>query len=224
MCRGGPALRSAALDRRPGCSPAARRGISASQLAVPAGGRRGLQQRRRRRPGGAGRRARHGRRCSRSRSGGCATARRRCPRLGGRGSCHGDGLRGGVRRRFRSLRLADGGCSRAAMHVDSIHAREAGLATATPVSAQTVRNRRPAKSVAAAANAPPQRNGEPQPDGPAAATFRPNRLRQRTIRARTISAPARWWRGSGSRPSSMRAGSTARRRMCAWCWSRPAGG
>ena len=68
------------------------------------------------------------------------------------------------------------------------------------------------------------RNRQPPPFRPNPAHRRPNRLRQRTAWKRTVSGRARWWRGSGSRLSSMPTASTARPRTSAWCWSRPAGG
>ena len=68
----------------------------------------------------------------------------------------------------------------------------------------------------------------PPPRGPGNRTqppFRPKPKRSaRTARRPRIFAPARSSRGSGSRPSSTRTASTARRATSGSCWSPPAGG
>ena len=70
---------------------------------------------------------------------------------------------------------------------------------------------------------PPPGARYPARQNPPPPPFRPNRPWRTTIRTARPSARRRWWRASGSRPSSMRTGSTARPPMSASCWSRPGG-
>ena len=183
-------------------------------LAVPAGRGRVLRQRRRRGPGGA--------------PGGCGSADgapgAALARAGNRAA--GDaGVRGALRERTAegaSIRSAGWrGCS-AAMAEKAMQARRRERpARQGPIPNRkrqgTRRRRWPPRR-----RNPGLRNRQPPP-------FRPNPPRRRTSPCRTTRAaatcvPARWWRASGSRPSSTPTASTARRPASAWCWSRPAGG
>ena len=183
-----------------GCSS----GTCRRQLAVPAGDGRGLRQRRRRRSGGAGR----GRRPEDDARGAAVAAARRRAGAARSGALRGR-VRGEPRWGLRSLRLADapvrrGRERRAAEVADCRLLPHARLACRSP----RRQGKPPIRPAPGRTNLPANRPPSPLPAEPALGR---RRVRAATACGATISGRARWWRASGSRPSSTPTESTAKR-------------
>ena len=195
-------------------------------LAMPAGGGRLVRQRCRRRSGGAGP---DGDGSDGARGAALACAERRPGRAAPR---YGGSVRVGLRRRVRSLRLARaavrwrrprlvgrGGRRRDRRSRDAL-AAGAGPASETPRGPEP----RPGRRRRRRNRRPESRSRQPPPFRPPDRVRGRLPVRRKSTRSPAVCVPAKSSRGSGSRPSSTRTASTARRATCGSCWSPPAGG